>query len=288
MSYLARIGGDHFEYRPLDFYWPLLAVAAAEGIVRLGGCVAIWVRRLYSARGEGVLPSPRAWAAWALVLFLPVLFYANAIQGALLHAGSQVFEYKRFLYIPLNEANAGKWLAAPGMSKLAAISNSLRRQSTLRHAPSPWAEHRAFGLYRLRQWQPYENVPRGTFFPDDTVGEAHALGVKSYYLPDLEIIDQFGLADATVARNPRTRPGRRQIAHERQPPPGYLRQRGVNFFVRPAARTAADALRVASYALKVGPDLWMPFDSDNRQWVAERFAGRELRSRPARRGTRER
>jgi len=90
-----------------------------------------------------------------------------------------------------------------------------------------------------------------------------------------------------VARNPRTRPGRRQLAHERQPPPGYLRQRGVNFIVQPAARDAADALRVASYALKVGPNLWMSFDSDNRQWVVERFAGRELRSRPARRGTRE-
>ena len=26
MAYLLPIGGDHFEYRPLDFYWPLLAV----------------------------------------------------------------------------------------------------------------------------------------------------------------------------------------------------------------------------------------------------------------------
>ena len=24
MAYLLPIGGDHFEYRPLDFYWPLL------------------------------------------------------------------------------------------------------------------------------------------------------------------------------------------------------------------------------------------------------------------------
>ena len=28
MAYIARIGGDHFECRPLDFYWPLLAVPA--------------------------------------------------------------------------------------------------------------------------------------------------------------------------------------------------------------------------------------------------------------------
>ena len=33
MAYILRIGGDHFEYRPLDFYWPLLAVPAAHGIL---------------------------------------------------------------------------------------------------------------------------------------------------------------------------------------------------------------------------------------------------------------
>ena len=31
MGYLLRIGGDHFEYRPLDFYWPLLSLPAAHG-----------------------------------------------------------------------------------------------------------------------------------------------------------------------------------------------------------------------------------------------------------------
>ena len=28
MAYVMRIGGDHFEYRPLDFYWPLLLTSA--------------------------------------------------------------------------------------------------------------------------------------------------------------------------------------------------------------------------------------------------------------------
>ena len=43
-AYLSRIGGDHFEYRPLDFYWPLLAVAAAVGLAHVGARLAakIW------------------------------------------------------------------------------------------------------------------------------------------------------------------------------------------------------------------------------------------------------
>ena len=44
MAYVMRIGGDHFEYRPLDFYWPLLALPAAEGIVQLATRLAAWLR----------------------------------------------------------------------------------------------------------------------------------------------------------------------------------------------------------------------------------------------------
>ncbi len=46
MAYALRIGGDHFEYRPLDFYWPLLAVPAAAGIVHLGVVTAGALRRM--------------------------------------------------------------------------------------------------------------------------------------------------------------------------------------------------------------------------------------------------
>ena len=38
--YVMRIGGDHFEWRPLDFYWPLLALPAAMGLVSLGSWIA--------------------------------------------------------------------------------------------------------------------------------------------------------------------------------------------------------------------------------------------------------
>ena len=46
MAYLLPIGGDHFEYRPLDFYWPLLALPAADAIALLGAKAATSLRRL--------------------------------------------------------------------------------------------------------------------------------------------------------------------------------------------------------------------------------------------------
>lgn len=45
MVYTARIGGDHFAYRPLDVYWPRLAVSAAVGVVHLGKRLVAVVRR---------------------------------------------------------------------------------------------------------------------------------------------------------------------------------------------------------------------------------------------------
>ena len=62
-----------------------------------------------------------------------------------------------------------------------------------------------------------------------------------------------------------------EIAHQRQPPPGYLTVRGVNFSVHPAVASREEALGRALYAAPVGPDLWMPFDAPSLDWVAARF-----------------
>ena len=87
MAYLARIGGDHFGYRPLDVYWPLLAVPAAVGIADLGGGLAAVVRRVRPV-------VVRRWTvgswSYALFLFLFVLFYCNAIQATHLFLGKVI------------------------------------------------------------------------------------------------------------------------------------------------------------------------------------------------------
>ena len=60
MAYLLPIGGDYFEYRPLDFYWPLLAVPAAEGITLLGTWIASGLRRLPRKRKPAPKKQPQA------------------------------------------------------------------------------------------------------------------------------------------------------------------------------------------------------------------------------------
>ena len=264
MAYVMRIGGDYFEYRPLDFYWPLLAVPASMGIAYLASRIANhrWLRRL-----------PRLAVGartCAIVLFVPVLFYTSAIQGA------RLFQWGVEHCTELDDRNAAWLLATPGMPMLVAASNDLRRQIGRQAVATCFAEHREFANMQLRKWKPWENMEKGVI-PDDALMAGSALGIRFYYLPDLKVIDEHGLTDATVARNPVERANhQRIIAHDRQPPLGYLEDRGVNFMIRPLANSEFQARGRAEYAIKVGPALWMPFDSPDRQWVFNRFAGRDL------------
>ena len=261
MAYVMQIGGDHFEYRPLDFYWPLLALPAAAGIAHLGARLAAGSRR------EPWPPWRLGPRTWAVVLFMPVLCYASAIQGVLLVQGTSVST-------ELDEQSAGWLLDVPGMPALVAISNDLRQQLERQYVGLRTAVHRQVG-----GGVTYRQMERGVI-PDDAVMYILAAGITPYYVPDLQFIDQYGLTNATVARNPATHPNReRHMAHDRWPPRGYLQQRGVNFQLHGPAPSAYVALTSANYAVQVGPKLWMPFDVADHQWANERFAGRDLRAR---------
>ena len=267
MGYVMRLGGDFFEYRPLDFYWPLLALPAAIGLVRLGLRLAGAMRTMTRKWGRVILRGP----VGALLIFVPVLFYAGAMQAALLFEVSKIDEIMIELHIELDEANAGWLRRAPGMPALTAISNDLRAGAIRQTVGARFVEFREFAAARIEAYQPYENMARGTI-PDDAVMATRAIGIRPYYLPDLTIIDKYGLTDAVVARNPVVKPNpERHMAHDREPPPGYVAERGANITVRAPADNQADALERAAYTVQVGPDLWMSFISDNMPWVFKHF-----------------
>ena len=113
-------------------------------------------------------------------------------------------------------------------------------------------------------WKPYEEMSRGVI-PQNALMVTDGAGILPYYVPDLRIIDLYGLIDATVARTPETRDNHeRQMAHDRRPPPGYLQQRGVNFIIYPPASSETLALDRANYAAR------------NRPRVVDAFRGHRL------------
>ena len=271
MVYLFRIGGDHFEYRPLDFYWPLLALPGAVGIVELGSAIA--------ERLRGHRPAGRLWpASCAVALFVPVLFYSSALQGVLLFESAALRTRIVEWHVEVNRENARWLMAVPGMPMLVAVSNDLRQQMVQQSVALRFAEHREFARQRLQRWQAYEHMERGAI-PGDALTAAGTIGIPFYYLADLRVVDTLGLTDATVARNPVTKLNhQRNMAHDRRPPPGYLAARGVNFRAYPAVSGDLPGLVRGEYVAQVGPDLWMPFDTHNHEWAVARFAGRNLRA----------
>ena len=140
-------------------------------------------------------------------------------------------------------------------------------------------EHHVYAVGRVWMWSGYERMHRG-ILPPDAVTATRAAGVMPFYLPELTVIDLLGLVDRDIARTGVTVPNtERMLAHDRKPPPGYLAARGVNMYVQSPAKTAEQALARAEYALKVGDDLWLPFESTDLAWVDRAFAGKELRRR---------
>ena len=289
MLYLARLGGDFYEFRPMDFYWPLLAVPAAEGIARLGIWIVDKLRDIrtniqrWGTSADSTQSHHSTSPIWASLcaslLFVPALFYANAIQWAILFEAEKIDEYVWATHIELDEQNARWLLAAPGMKALTAVSNDLRGTIIRQFLGMRFAEHREITDLWIRQYQPYENMERG-IIPDDAVMLGYSIGVPFYYLPELTAIDMHGLTDITVARTPLRHKSnsKRQLAHDRLPPPGYLEERGFNILIHGAERTAGQALAHAQYAVQVGPNLWMPFDSHDAQWAFSRFSGRTIYS----------
>ncbi len=259
MAYVMRIGGDHFEYRPLDFYWPLLALPTAVGIIHLGD----WLRNCRRRPSGGVTGT-------ALAVFFPVLFYASVVQNLYLYSQARIDR-------PILDITFGLSLLAPGVQPLVAITNDLLWDLNQQFVGLRAAPHHRFAQPRIRAWAPYEHMERD-MIPDDALMAMEAIGIPPYYVPDLTVVDVYGLTDATVARSPVVTANHdRVIAHDRRPPSGYLNQRGVNFIIHPPVEDGLWALTRANYAARVGPDLWMPFDTNDHQWAVDHFAERELR-----------
>ncbi|MEO6597829.1 MAG: hypothetical protein ABIP94_24040 [Planctomycetota bacterium] len=264
--YVMRIGGDHFEYRPFDFYLPLLAVPAAKGLVHV-------VERLSCA----LSPSVAKRATWANGLaaaaYVPLLVYCHAL-GAASIAEPRAPEV---LGVYAHRLERDSWVQlVPGLPPLCTILGRLREGMYHRFVAFPARLHAEFARGRIANYATYERLRDGAW-PNDAAMAEDSVGVLPFYVPDLSFVDLLGLTDATVARtSTNVDNSMRVMAHDRHPPPGYLRQRGVNVAILPLATTELEALQVADFALKVDDDVWLPLRANDREYVQRSFPSDRL------------
>jgi len=273
VAYLVRIGGDHFELRPLDFYWPPLALASAEGMIAIAATIGHWAERKYRARAS------RVELTAAGVLLAIGVVYGSAVQKCkadwtqTLVTRGQI----HFMQVHLDRHNSPALFALPFMSPLVAAYNDLVEYTLQHGVGTVWREHSMLWRDEMRKWSPYGAVRGTQLLPPDAVTARGSIGVFGYYVADLVIIDQNGLTDRFIARQPTTRSNdQRYMAHDRRADPEYLYSRGFNMEVEQSETTRERALLKAPFALWIADDLWMPISSRKPEWVEAAYRGRPL------------
>ena len=136
MAYQLPIGGDHFEFRPLDFYWPLLADSCGRRhrSARFQGCE--WPAEAVPSSGLGGQERRPARSRSSC----PCCSTLTRFRVSCFTRGPRKAEF----ISKLNEENAGWLLHAPGMPALVAISNDMRRLVVLNGVALRFPLHRDF------------------------------------------------------------------------------------------------------------------------------------------------
>ncbi|MEE8473870.1 MAG: hypothetical protein V3T01_00875 [Myxococcota bacterium] len=192
--YTFIVGGDHFEYRVYSHLVPLLWISgawlAARVVARSRGVIALLVVWL-------VVASPIPWVHWHETRDLTTRAQTlRSVQPIAMHFPAPLR--------PVVGAWDGwqAWLA--------------RRRVCVRHQ-----EHKVFWQHQVREL-PTRSEGSAIRWERRAVLVRGAVGVPGWVFPEVAVIDEFGLNDWVVARNPRPRYRTRRMAHDRIPPAGYV------------------------------------------------------------------
>ncbi len=275
--YVAKIGGDHFEYRPQDLAFPFAFLLLGQGTAEL-----------FRSRGRSMGAGLYAAAILAAGWFLPWQShqqapdrYLNGFPGRSASAAEAV----GFL------APDRSWLTRlPGLREVAEAHRALVFETTAHLVGVRQEEHRQFLEKVLPEARRLAGLVADGTLPRDTHLATSCIGAIGWY-SDLRIFDRHGLTDAGVARSERTDP-RGLIAHEKRATIQDGRERGIDFWAfdpvhslwkrdDPAFQTLvriANDRGIPAYAADVG-DGWsllgiLPFGPER---AAARFPRLEFR-----------
>jgi len=205
LYYTIAIGGDHFEYRVYSHLVPLFALSAlwlAARVHRRPGAVAAWLLAL-AAAGQ-----PIAWIHFDETRHRTHRRETHVLIAPVAHRFPAPLR-------PLIE-RFDAWQAWLIRHRVC-----MRRQ-----------EHAVFAEFRRRTLPTREEGARIAWDGRPAIA-ARAVGVLGWVLPNVAVIDLFGLNDPVIARSPPPGDEERLMAHARRPPPGYVECFRPNTIVTP-------------------------------------------------------
>ena len=215
LLYVAAIGGDHFEYRPLDLYFPFAFLLIYDG-----ACIL--------ARGVR--------AAWAVGVYLLVALIGLTALGWQSHRQFPSYYIPGFPGQMHHDWEAASAFLAPehspiyrcpGLDALARLHQKFVRKTTKQFVGNRQEEHRLFCELAVARGFEHKRFADTGIFPHDVHLVLSAVGAVPYYT-DFRVLDFLGLTDVHVAHGPR-RQGQRFMAHDRSADEDYIRESGADF-----------------------------------------------------------
>ena len=226
--YVASIGGDHFEYRPLDACFPFLYLLAGEGVRRL--------------------PWRPAWIAALLVVvtWLPARSHREFVR-----------EYwPGFPGQRPDHPVAGRFLEPWG--PLGRLHRDLLRETTSRFVGIRQEEHRLFLATVEDQGHYLRTLVDQGILPKDAHIATSCVGAIPYR-SGLRTLDKLGLTDKVVARS--TPSEWRILAHDKHATLEYARSIGVDLWSEDPVHLAlplgdGELAYHLDAAVAAGDDVW--------------------------------
>jgi hypothetical protein len=218
--YVAAIGGDHFEYRPLDLYFPLAFMLIHDGASALA---TTRVRAALAAAWLVVV----AVGLWQLPWQSHRQFTRRVFDGFPgLSPDPEARDYLSPERDPIYRL--------PGLRSIASRHRVLLGELTDRLIGVRQEEHRMFLAAVEPEGRRLAELVAAGVLPRDAHVAIDCVGAIPYY-SGLRILDRRGLTDARVARSAPT--GERRMAHEKAARFEDARERGVELW-------AADAVHL--------------------------------------------
>jgi arabinofuranosyltransferase len=208
--YITAIGGDHFEYRPIDLYFPFLFILFADGAARL-------------ARSTATAVATGVYLLIVLVGLVALPYQTHRQFPDIYRAG--------FPGMAAKSKEAGEYLlpendpvyGLPGLRSLLRAYHSLLWDATEHFVGVRQEEHRLFLASVVPEGRHLRRLVETGLLPPDTYIAIACAGAIPYY-SNLRVLDRLGLTDAHVARS-EFREGERAMAHDKRATYDYAGRR---------------------------------------------------------------
>lgn len=240
--YVFRVGGDHFEYRAIAHWVPLAWIAWGWLVRRSGaGRRSAWALTVLALVGTWWI----AWPDWVQMRTVTTKEVLPKLRLPL----ADLYPAPLRPYVARHD-DLERWLTRHTV-RISHQTHRLFRVVHQENFPERTASLEEAGPER---WT--DAVPPEARYPVVALG---SVGVASWRMPYVAILDRMGLNDLVVARTPVREGAYRYMAHDRRPPDGYLECFRPNLRWGPGRFTVKDRKRnpLTADAIRACEQTWL-------------------------------